>query len=258
MKNIWCSTVAIIAGVTLPTAAHAAIMNGSFANGFANWQTLGETTASGNQAFLSTAFNEVTGVDSSGNEIRGGNAALFSFISGISEDSSVEGFLGLPSFLSSNDNFTNAIEGSAIKQTFSGRAGQTLSFDWNFRSNEAVGDNANPDFNDFAFTTLSFSSQNLFFRLADTTSQFLARGSDAEFDEQTGLRRFSFTLPFDAEYTLGLGVVDVGEPTIISGLIVDNVQAIPEANTTIGLLFLGSFGAVSLLKRSKKKFLTRS
>ncbi|MEB3180625.1 MAG: hypothetical protein VKL59_16590 [Nostocaceae cyanobacterium] len=251
MKSFWCSTVAIIAGLTLPTAADAAMMNGSFENGFTNWQTLGETSISSGQAFLSTAFEEVISVDSRGNEIRGGNAAPFSFISGIGEQSSLEGFLGLSSFLG-DDNFTDAIEGSAIRQTFNGRAGQTLSFDWNFFTNEMVGDNADPNFNDFAFATLNFNSQNLFFRLADTTSQFFTGNSSADFDETTGFQKFSFTLPFDGEYTLGLGVVDVGESTIISGLVVDNVQAVPEASTTIGLLFLGSLGAVSVLKRSQK------
>jgi hypothetical protein len=46
-----------------------------------------------------------------------------------------------------------AIEGSAIKQTFTANAGQTLSFSWNFLTNESVGNDANPNFNDFAFAT---------------------------------------------------------------------------------------------------------
>jgi hypothetical protein len=78
------------------------------------------------------------------------------------------------------------------------------------------------------FLRKSYNSQNLFFKLADTTTDFLARDSDSNFFEETGFKTFSFTLPTDGKYTLGVGVEDVGEPTIISGLLVAKVQAVPE------------------------------
>lgn len=258
MKRVFSTAIAVVASL-IPTTAKAAIINGGFENGFDGWQKLGdyrlETSAFGSkiegnvQAFLSTAFKEVIGVDGNGKEIIGGNAAPATYITGVAENS-LEGFLGVSQFFG-NDSLGEAIEGSAIKQTFTGRTGQTLSFAWNFITNESVGTNANPDFNDFAFATVSNNSQNSFFKLADTNTNFLANGSKTSFFEETGFKTFSYTLPTDGEYILGFGVVDVGEPTVISGLLVDKVQAVPETSSTVGLLFLG-MGAVSVLKRRQK------
>ncbi len=262
MKGVFYTAITVFVGLALPTTAQAAILNGGFENGFDNWQRLGdyrlETSAFGSgtpegnvQAFLSTAFKEVIGVDGNGKEIIGGNAAPATYITGIAENS-LEGFFGVSQFFGDNS-LAEAIEGSAIKQTFTGRAGQTLSFAWNFLTNESVGSSANPDFNDFAFATLSNNSENSFFKLADTTTNFLVNGSKTSLFEETGFKTFSYTLPTDGEYTLGFGVVDVGEPTVISGLLVDKVQAVPEAGSTVGLLFLGTVGAVSVLKRRQKR-----
>lgn len=261
MKIIFPTVVTIFASLALTYKAEAAILNGSFENNFANWQTLGDysietsdfgspTVTNNFQAFLSTAYKEVIGVDANGREIQAGNAAPATYITGVAEDS-LEGFLGTSQFLG-NDFLADAIEGSAIKQTFKAKAGQSLSFSWNFLTNESVGENAHLDFNDFAFATLSYNNENLFFKLADTHTKFLAIGSHTRFFEETGAKKFSYSLPMDREYTLSIGVVDVGESTIISGLLVDNVQAIPETSSTLGLLFLGILGAVSLLRGGLK------
>ena len=269
MKRLFSTAVSILVSFTLPTTAEAATMNGGFENGLENWQTLGESrvetsdvgsaSVEGNfQAFLSTAFNEVISVDGNGKEIRGGNASPATYITGIAENS-LEGFLGVSQFFG-DDFVSEAIEGSAIKQTFTANAGQTLSFSWNFLTNESVGNDANRDFNDFAFATLSDNSQNLFFRLADTTTTFLANGSNTNFFEETGLKTFSYTLPTNGEYTLSIGVVDVGDPTVISGLLIEGVgvQPIPETSSTVGFLLLGAVGAISVLKRSGQKTLNIS
>ena len=261
MNIVISAAVSIFASLVLPNAAVAAIINGGFENSFDNWQTLGdyriETSAFGSgtvegnsQAFLSTAYNEVVGVDENGGEVIGGSAAPAVYITGVAENS-LENFLDVSSFFGEGL-LEDAIEGSAIKQTFTAQVGESLSFAWNFLTNESVGDNSNPDFNDFAFATLSNNSQNLFFRLADTTTNFFARDSDSSFFEETGFKSFSFTLPTDGEYTLSVGVVDVGEPTIISGLLVDRVQAVPETSSTVSLLILGILGAFSRLKHSQK------
>ncbi|MBD2532099.1 hypothetical protein H6G97_21945 [Nostoc flagelliforme FACHB-838] len=261
MNIVISATVSIFVSLVLPNAAVAAIINGGFENSFDNWHTLGdyriETSAFGSktvegnsQAFLSTAYNEVVGVDENGGEVIGGSAAPAAYITGIAENS-LENFLDVSSFFGEGL-LADAIEGSAIKQTFRAQAGETLSFAWNFLTNESVGDNSNPAFNDFAFATLSNNSQNLFFKLADSTTDFLATSSNSNFFEETGSKTFSLTLPTDGEYTLGVGVVDVGEPTIISGLLVDRVQAIPETSSTISLLILGIVGAFSAFKHIQK------
>jgi hypothetical protein len=265
MKGVLVSAVTVLASLVAPIAAEAAIVNGSFENGFENWETIGDFSVEtsdfgtkpgeGNfQAFLSTAFDEVIDIDENGKEIRGGNAAPVAFISGVAENS-LEGFLGISEFFGEDD-LAEGVEGSAIKQTFSAKGGDTLSFSWNFLTDEYVGYESEPEFNDFAFATLSNGSENLFFRLTDTSSEFLP-GSETVFFEETGYKTFSYKIPTSGEYTLGLGVVDVGDETIISGLLVDNVQtakAIPEASSTIGLLFFGTVGVVSVLKRSQRRY----
>jgi hypothetical protein len=115
MKRVFSTAVTMLVSFTLPTTAEAAIINGGFENGLENWQILGEsrieTSAFGSpsvegnfQAFLSTAFNEVVGVDVNGKEIRGGNASPATYITGIAENS-LEGFLGVSQFF--GDDFSS-------------------------------------------------------------------------------------------------------------------------------------------------------
>ena len=264
MKGALC-IVAVLAGLALPTAAKAATINGGFEDGFTGWEAVGdykvETSTFGSvpvegtsQAFLSTAFNEVLVP----NQPPQGNAVPVPFISGLS--SNLEGFLGLSTFFGdkSLDSIATAqpLEGSAIKQTFTASAGDVLSFSWNFLTNESVeqaarNDSTYPAFNDFAFATIQSDYNNEVFSLADTISTF--SNSSTPFFEETGNRTFSYTIPNTGSYTLGIGVVDVGEPTRISGLLVDKVEAVPEPSSTLGMMFLGSTLILALSRRQKTK-----
>lgn len=271
MKNA-LTAIAVLASLTIPTAAKAAILNGGFEDNLTGWEAIGdyrvETSAFGtepvegnSQAFLSTAFNEVVDLDE-GTEILGGNAVPTTFISGFAEAQSLEGFFGASTFLGdeSFDSLATAtpIEGSALKQTFTAGAGDTVSFSWNLLTNEssdraAVDDRTYPDFNDFAFALIQSDSGSQWF-LADTVAGL--NPSSTSFESETGFRTFSYTIPTAGNYTLGIGVVDVGEPTRISGLLVDNVEAVPEPNSTVGtlgLLFLGASCMVTAQKRKQQK-----
>lgn len=267
MKNaVGLTAVAILAGLTIPTVAEAAIVNGGFEAGFTGFATIGDTRiedssfgsgpVEGNsQAFLSTAFNEVNDFDQNGNPIVGGNAAIVPFITGIPDN--LEGFLGLSTFFGDPSLSVIAtadpFEGSAIRQTFTAVAGQTLSFAYNFLTNEPVGQAANLNFNDFAFASIQFDSLGVDLSLlVDTTANFTDSAVQL-FDNETGFRTFSYTIPTTGEYTLGIGVVDVGRETVLSGLLVDRVQVVPETRATLGLLFLGTCGAISVLKRNRSR-----
>lgn len=272
MKNTLYTTVALLTSLAFSSAADAAIVNSGFEEDFDGWDTIGdfriENSSFGSgpiegdsQAFLSTAFNETIGLDENFNEIIGGNAACVTFISGVCEDS-LEAFFNVSIF--QGDTFLDSIatglpiEGSAVKQTFTARAGQILSFSWNFLTNEsvehaAVDDFTYPDFNDFAFVSIqSDTSGDQLFSIADTISDF-RNSSNQFFDNETGFGTFSYILPTNGEYTLGIGVVDVGEPTRISGLLVDRVAVVPETSSTLGLLFLGALGTVSIIKGVREK-----
>jgi hypothetical protein len=272
-KTIYFAALAIGISVAFPATAKAAILNGGFEEGFQSWKTLGdyridtsafgiETVPGKSQAFLSTAYQEVIGVDNNFNSIIGGNAAPVTFISGFAEEESLEGFLGLSTFLADKTLYDIAsaepIEGSAIKQTFKASAGQKLSFSWNFLTNEAVeqaavDDFTYPKFNDFAFVSLQSDSSAQIFNLADTISKFT--DSSSVFSKETGFKTFSYIIPTSGEYTLGVGVVDVGDGTRISALLVDEAAvtaAVPESTPTLGILLFGALATVAGLNGKKK------
>src|SRR5919199_4627253 len=265
--TIGLTAAALLTSVAFPTTAWAATLNGGFEDGFKGWETIGdyriETSAFGSgavegkaEAFLSTAFQEVVGIDKNFNSIIGGNAVPVTFISGFP---SLEEFLGLSTFLGDNslDSIAtaNPIEGSAIKQTFTASAGQTFLFSWNFLTNESVEQAARedftyPNFNDFAFVSIQSDSFSQLFSLADTVSTFI--NSSTRYSNETGYRQFSYTIPTTGTYTLGIGVVDVGEPTRTSGLLVDKVEAVPEPGSALVLLVGGALGTISMRMRSRK------
>ncbi|MBD2773450.1 PEP-CTERM sorting domain-containing protein [Iningainema tapete] len=197
------------------------IINGSFETGnFTGWSTIG------------TSF-----VDTSefGNDPSSGNYSAL-LTTGAAEDGelnvfsdeAIESFLGLvPGSLDSLI-VNNAIEGSAIQQTFTAKAGDRLSFDWNFLTNEAT---PNSDgFNDFAFVLINGEV----YKLADTFSSFFSSSAN-EFDTETGFNTFSYDVTTDS-ITLGFGVLDTGDKMMGSGLIIDNVKLENSVLGTVSVL----------------------
>lgn len=134
-------------------------------------------------------------------------------------DAALETFLGqTPGTIDGLGN-GNATEGSAIKQTFSASAGQTVTLNWNFLTNEFTPSTL---YNDFAFVSVRPLGGTS--TLADTNSSFSTIGGSTGFNNQTGYNTFSYEIPTTGTYTLGLGVVDVGDRIVNSSLLVDNVN----------------------------------
>lgn len=229
--------------------------NGGFENGdFSGWETFGratiETAALGSgptegthQALLDTVCPKVDIPPGSECPDSGGN------------------FTDLATFLDVSPTSLNALEpnrrqgfeGSAIKTTFSVRAGDQISFDWNFLSDEQE----NEMYNDFSFVTLSQMAPR---GLGSTFSELLS--SDTDFRSETGFSKFSFTFLEAGEYTLGLGVVDVGDGAVDSGLLVDKVvlsrkpvmgspppTKVPEPASVLGILAFGAWGFIQMRLR---------
>ncbi|MDJ0745135.1 MAG: pre-peptidase C-terminal domain-containing protein [Xenococcaceae cyanobacterium MO_167.B27] len=184
------------------------IENGSFETGtFVDWERIGDTSIQTAefgtnpsdgifQALLTNGFSD------SGSSV---------------VDSDIEEFLNLtPGVLDSLGN-GDVTEGSAIKQTFTANAGDILTFDWNFLTNEATPEDT---FNDFAF----FSITPFTLELADTTSPLFTDTLVRDFSEETGYQTTSIAISESGTYTLSFGIADVGDDSVDSALLVDNIQ----------------------------------
>lgn len=230
------SRMACLFGTLLLTGdLPAEIVNGGFESGaFAPWLTVGDASVEGDldtppsegvyQALMTADFGATAG-----------DIELFLNL--------VPGSLGAllpPSALPIGT-------GSAIYVDIIASAGDVLSFDWNFLTNEAVTPSASV--NDFSFWSLS-NEQGAVVLATPFSPGFLP--SPTVFSFETGYSTSSYTILNDGTYRLGFGVMNSGEDGGDSGLLIDNVTlaaAIPEpaSVTLISVSFVLS--AVGLRRR---------
>ncbi len=218
-------------------SSSAAVLNGSFETGdFSGWQTFGRTS--------------IETVEFGSSPTEGTQQALLDTVCPGSEEICQDNANGLAAFLGLEMADLDEIgqgevfEGSAIKTSFTVEAGDTLTFDWNFLTDSKEEEG----FNDFAFVTLSATV------LADTYSTFPDSLIDlTKFQYQTGYQTFSYTFTTAGTYTLGIGVTDVGDGAVESGLLIDDVVMsstppatdVPEPTSVLGVLALGALGFAS-------------
>ena len=252
-KTVQYSTVAGVIGLLglfNTNSAQAAVLNGDFEDGFTSYSTIGDTIVHTGSFESSHGGGHSTAVISNtpGAEVDftfSGNPAV--------STATLEAFLGLSAGSFNAIATDSVIEGSAIRQTFYSNANDTLSFDFRFLTDEDVfvGNNsANSSFNDLAFFTLQFNnSPSQVFRLADTFSDFT--DSYTPFIYETNAQNRSFSLAESGYYTIGFGVLDVGDESFASSLLVDNVgvvssEPVPEPASLLGLTV---FGLGAFMKR---------
>lgn len=223
----------------LESSAQAIVLNGGFESG----DFSGGWIPIGNSSIVTNAY----GVTPTEGEFQ----ALITTKSGSVSDTCsqfnlvcLERFLDLPS--GSLDTLVpeGVVEGSAIKRSLTVRAGETLSFSWNFLSNETLFDDDPTTYNDLAFISIGTVE-----KIADTFD--LVRSSNTRFDTESGYRSFSYTFTQGGTYLLGIGVLDAEDSNDFfpSGLLVDNVeiQSVPEPMTIWGSLV--ALGVGALLKK---------
>lgn len=183
------------------------IENGSFETGdFQGWNTIGDTSIETDSLGIFPPDGTYQALISTGDSDAGGSV----------EDADLEEFLDLVPGTLDGLSGSDAFEGSAIKQTFTVEAGDIVSFDWNFLTNEGT---PSDTFNDTAFLNVN----GFTFELADTGSTFVDAAGVDEFSEQTGTQTLTFAIANAGTYTIGFGVVDVGDAIVNSGLAIDNV-----------------------------------
>ena len=203
MRN-WSIAVATVVLLVSVAQVSGAIKTGGFETGFGpGWDTIGSTSIE------TGAFGAAP--------TEGTYQALITNGTGSVPLASLETFLGVPAEILTALSTGTPIVGSAIRQTgiVVATGGETISFDFSFLTNEYT----STYFNDFAFYTLRTEG----FLLADTFSASLT-SSATEFKRETGYSSLT-TMPLQpGEYTLGFGVIQLGDTFINSGLLIDNVQ----------------------------------
>ncbi len=160
-------------------------------------------------------------------------ASLYGFGPGSAMgEAALSAALGLPAggldSLKQPGDVGNVVLGSAIQQSFTANAGDQISFNWNFLSDES----SNANGNDFAFLLFDGTLT----RLANT---FTASGPTLSvFTYETGFKSMSFALPASGAHSIAFGVVDVDDALGASALLVDNVTvtAVPEPSSVMLLL----------------------
>ena len=206
---------------TTALATSSSIDNGSFETGdFQDWSTIGDTSIETDNLGIFPTNGTYQALISNGDSDAGGSVV----------DSDLEEFLDLAPGSLDGLAGSDAYEGSAIKRTLTVEAGDIVSFDWNFLTNE---DTPSDIFNDTAFLNVD----GFTFELADTGSTFVDAAKVDEFNEQTGTQTLTFAIAKAGTYTIGFGVVDVGDVTVDSGLAIDNLavassSSIGTANST--------------------------
>jgi len=235
----------------------AGFINGDFETGdFSGWSVLGAPTSS----FIETsAFG--TG------PIGGTYSALLTNTGSVPDsptDAEIETFLGLLAGALDGrvaGKSGDAHSGTAMKQTFDAIAGDTFFFDYVFLTNDLrdLGFNQAVDSNDFAFISIVGTPTGLgtgVGNLTDTSLPLIMSSTIFSFETQPN--SFGLILPFDATYTLGIGVIDSFDDGVDSAILIDNVRVrmasavIPEPSSIV----LFGLGAVAILAygwRRKRK-----
>lgn len=146
------------------------------------------------------------------------------------------------------------IEGSAIQTTVAAEAGETLSFDFNFLTDESLASNND----DLAFFSLSNGSDLEFVGSITGVSTANLSASSTRFSEETGYltSEDAFTFPSTGAYTLGFGILDANSVSGDSALLVDNIRiesneptAVPEPSTLLATFTALASGFLGVRKR---------
>lgn len=134
-------------------------------------------------------------------------------------------------------------QGSAIRWTPTVKAGDMLSFDWKFLTNEA-----NSSKNDTAFLVIN----NNPIKLADVTNAQTPGTSD--YLKETSLNTYNYTFINAGDYDIAFAIVDATDNNQTSALQVTNanLQGVPEPMTIISSVVALGCGA-SLRRRFGKK-----
>jgi hypothetical protein len=215
-------------GLAAPLSSSAAVVNGDFETGnLAGWTLVGSGKATGSGIGVAPTEGVFQGyIETTGNFTALAPAVVAS--------------LGVPGSAIIGLGAGAPTNGTGISQDVTVLAGDTLTFDWNFLTDEL---NEAATYNDFGFFSISGSA----FLLASRNSSIYNTVSPpAGFDGQTGWATQTYTFPAAGTYKIGFGVFNVGDSGHNSVLLLDAISIPVPEPTSIVLLAAGmSFGLLA-------------
>lgn len=221
--------LAVLCAIMTPFVASAAVTNGDFETGdLTGWTLIGYGSAQNSSIGVTPSAGSFQGyINNTGNFSASAATVVTSL--GVSGPAILALGAGTPT------------TGSSISQDVTVSAGDVLSFDWNFLTDEH---NEGVAYNDFVIFTISSSA----FFLASRDSTFFTldlASPPTGFDGQTHWATQTYTFPSTGTFKLGFAVFNVGDAGHDSVLLVDSVSIVPEPSS-IGFL---AIGAIGLLRR---------
>ena len=239
--------VTLLACTALPTAAHAAKAQG-FETGEPGVTSIGDAgkvgtfqgqaAPEGSMQFLLTTIGSMTNEDSITSQ-----SSVFAV-----SNSALQTFFGIS--LTGN-------EGSGVLIPFTVAAGDTLlTLQYDFLTNELF---QSMPRDDFAFGAIFNAGNvlqgtvNTFASVNNPPAAFSLFGGQTPFQFHTGLQTLSFSLASLApgSYMLGLGIEDRTTGDHASGLLIDNVQVVPEPSV-VALTLAGAGLMLGVRRRIKR------
>ena len=295
IRKISLASFVALSSLVLNLPAHAFSVNFNntdFENNFTGWDTTGDASiqqtfqginpvGGSNQALITTscpdaafAAGECFDTQNPSNfrqdDPAFDNNRTFNFsgldqtdANGNNSPNNLQSFLGLePNALNIDrtggtiPGFRTPKEGSAITQIITVDTPFTLSFDWNYLTND--GTNETFGNQDFSFLTLYPENSNPASRtveiLGDSTGAIITPipSGQTDFEKVGGYVSYDSGVLQPGTYVVGLGVVDTDGTGISSGLLVDNfaIQEVPfDFSATTGLGLVAGFFGLSRLRR---------
>ena len=231
------------------------IVNGTFNGNLNGWSVAGTAMSVGTQGNAVPPSGTTQALVASGQQVGGGTVYADVPVATLEADLSLPA--GAVAAALPNNYNNSTITGSAIWQTFNATAGDVVTFQWNFATNEDIPTR----FDAAAYSLRVGSNPAQVFELADTNTATVGpAGAGSPFASMTGYKTVNIPIAVTGTYTIGFLSIQTFADTVTSGTYVSGVAGATDAIassvpavSSLGLAILGVLLAASsafLLRRS--------